>query len=231
MRVIDVSDIGQFDDGEVIPSLRGKITQTYERKTGSKDGKPWSVQNAMFQDATGKIRFSVWGHEDIKPWTGKEVTLSAHKSDKGLTGLFAEDNTYKEKTTRQIRMTASGKIELADTLTGTTNKLESTKPETRVELDSGDAVKDAKRSAMQAANAFEIALGASKYVRTQYDLEYGENSMTDEQFQAITSSIFISLDRKGFVDKLPKAPLEPQKPKQEQQPAPSKDEEPPDADW
>lgn len=61
---------------------------------------------------------------------------------------------------------------------------------------------NAKHVAWQAGTAINMALDQASAVKFGYDAEHSSNPMTPEQFQAITSSIFIHLDKRGVIHDL-----------------------------
>jgi hypothetical protein len=91
----------------------------------------------------------------------------------------------------------------------------------------------AKRCALQAANAYLIALRAARYVRDQ---SFAESNvpMSDSHFQACTASLFIQLDRTGgLIQSLPAHPMEKPAappPREPEPPPPPRRQEPPPQD-
>ena len=77
-----------------------------------------------------------------------------------------------------------------------------------------DAIKQVRGNLMQSANGMLLCLDAAEYISAQYE-EKHKAQMTAEQFQAITSSLFIALDRSGHVAKLSKHPVKPRTTKQD----------------
>lgn len=94
--------------------VEGEITRVFDRKFGTKNDKEWSIQNLMLKDDSGEIRVGAWNHDDLSSLSGKKVSITAHKSEKGFSGVYCELNDYKGKQTKQLRLTYTAKIERLD---------------------------------------------------------------------------------------------------------------------
>jgi hypothetical protein len=66
-----------------------------------------------------------------------------------------------------------------------------------------DAVLGAKRQLCRLANGYTLAIRAGQFVRGQHDALNPNAPMTDEQFQAMVSTLFIGADKRGCFDDLP----------------------------
>ena len=55
---------------------------------------------------------------------------------------------------------------------------------------------------MPAANMMLLCLDAARFIKDTYQKKH-DTQMTDEQFQAITSSLFINADKSGLISKVP----------------------------
>lgn len=111
MKVTPLNGISQLEDGELVMRVEGEITRVFDRKSGTKGDKDWSIQNLMLRDDSGEIRVGAWNHEDLSSFAGKKVSITAHKSDKGFSGVYCELNDYKGKVSKQLRLTYTAKIE------------------------------------------------------------------------------------------------------------------------
>lgn len=197
MRILSTKEVKALEVDEVIISLRGTITKAYDRKIGGEGDKAWSVQNAFFKDQSGEIRIAFWNRDDIKDFVNKEVTLSCHHSDKGYSGLYAHDNDYKGKVTREIKAQSNADLRLA---TGE-------KPlETHVELEPGEATPgEFRKELVKVLNAFYLI---EKGVATESAQNIVNGFTTTEtHMQAKCSTAFIHLDRMGLVSQMPEIPL------------------------
>src|SRR5947208_6759046 len=113
MRKLSIKEVLELEAGEVVPSITGRITALYKRKTGEGEQGEWSVQSGtLSQNGQPPIRFTAWNFDDLKSLKGREVTIVANKGEKhGLTGVVAVDNDYKGKVTRELKITDSASIE------------------------------------------------------------------------------------------------------------------------
>ena len=111
MRELTINEVLKLDDKEVIPSIRGVVSGVYARKEGihAQHG-PWSFQDLKLSQGGTDIYVKVESHEDLSYVKGKEVVIHCWKSDKGMSGVYAFDDTYKGETRRKIRVTKSGTI-------------------------------------------------------------------------------------------------------------------------
>lgn len=114
MKVTPLNELSQLEDGELVMRVEGEITRVFDRKSGTKNDKEWSIQNFMLKDDSGEVRVAAWNHDDLSSLGGKKVSITAHKSDKGFSGVYCELNEYKGKTTKQLRLTYSARIERLD---------------------------------------------------------------------------------------------------------------------
>lgn len=82
------------------------------------------------------------------------------------------------------------------------------KPDPRQSV-SGDKVVDAKFFLSRAANAMLLCLRAAEYAcKTHTDDKSSVMVIAPEQFQAITSTFFIAMDKRGLIDVMPVKPME-----------------------
>lgn len=115
-----IQDVHEMPDAMPVLDLTATVTQIAERKSGTSNYGPWSIQFLTLEDDTGKISVMAKDRpEDFTEfdWIGKQVVITAHKSDKhGWQGALAHDNDYKDKNhpERVIKLTKTGQIELAE---------------------------------------------------------------------------------------------------------------------
>lgn len=218
MKTTPLNEITQLEDGELVMRVEGEITKCYEIKSGEKDSKPWSVQHFFIKDDSGELKVSAWNHDDIQPLTHKKVSITAHKSDKGFSGVYAEDNEWKQKITRQLRLTATAKIERLDgqqSADSSHKDASSARPNTqRVSTPPREHQNDSTGfddMLQQVNNAQYKVFDAAKrrWEQMIVDRLIPENTefVGDAHFQADCSSAFIKLDRAGEVEKLSTAPI------------------------
>lgn len=121
MRIIPLSEVHEMRDKELIVALRGTITKVYKGKRGTgSTNKPWAIQDLYIKDKSGtELKVSVRDRdnpEDDVPqnWKGKEIIIEAHEGPKGLSGVYCFHDDYTNPPTICARVTATGKIYLAD---------------------------------------------------------------------------------------------------------------------
>ncbi|MDE2096166.1 MAG: hypothetical protein KGL39_02900 [Patescibacteria group bacterium] len=106
-QLLTLKQIRGMEAGEVIPCVSGTLTAVYESKSGQGKKKPWTVQNCEITQGNDSMRVSIWNREEDIPtkWKGKKITIIATEGQNGdLSGVQAEDNDYKNKVTRQIKV-------------------------------------------------------------------------------------------------------------------------------
>ena len=71
-RVTNIEDIEQLEPDEPIMCVQGKLLEVFPRKTGENSTGPWSIQNAVLQDKTGKIDIWIKDRDELpKTWEGQ----------------------------------------------------------------------------------------------------------------------------------------------------------------
>lgn len=113
-RIVNLAEIPTgYSNGELLPSLVGRITKLYQRKTGEGQYGPWSVQGGKIEGNGATIDISFFDLPDQGNLTGKEVVISCTQGDKGPIGVSVDDNEYKGKTTRRIKVQKQADIAFA----------------------------------------------------------------------------------------------------------------------
>jgi len=103
MRLVPISEILNLENGETVPSVRGKIVAVYAtRPVNGKHG-PCTYQDIELMDPSGKIKASLSNWDDLgQEWKGREVVFSCVETKNGLAGLKTKDNEYQGKVTRSL---------------------------------------------------------------------------------------------------------------------------------
>lgn len=99
-------------DGQTVGMIVGTLSILYGWKTGNNAKKPWAIQNGILTDDTGAelpVVFMDRESELGKEWKGVKIQLVAG-TDKGLTGLYAYDDTFQGRTTRKLKVTKSAHL-------------------------------------------------------------------------------------------------------------------------
>lgn len=239
MSNVTVQIIRAFPDKTPIPQFEGKVIKVHPRKTGTNSRGEWSMQRVVLRDRNGEeITALLTEHEEFAFRTGEIVVLACKVGDKGSTGVYVHDDTYNDKTERQIKVTATGRIDLVAT--------EETAPAPAPDRNQGrgrrnddpdqgedytwsteqapprDAgndhqtardktdVRAAKKTLVQIVNLHTLCVLAVD--RVEAPLVEGATGapMSDSQRQAAVASVFIKAERSGLVDKMPAAPFKPE---------------------
>lgn len=107
-----IEKIASLKNGTPIDSISGVLENVYERRSGTTEkGRQWSFQDLILKDKTGTIKVKLNGRKECpKSMEGRVVTLSSARGSKGLEGVIAEDDEYKGKTTRLVRVTEAASV-------------------------------------------------------------------------------------------------------------------------
>ncbi len=117
--VKSIAQVAALDPGELVSACKGKVKgvftcHTGKIKQGARTGEDFSIQNIILQDLTDpavEITCKFDGREAVPAtWRGKVLNLVAHAGTKGLSGLKIAEDTYKGKTTKVLKVTASAEV-------------------------------------------------------------------------------------------------------------------------
>ncbi len=112
--LVSIGQILKAKHDDPISGVAGKIKSIFERNTGKKGDKEWSVQKLILADPQGgkdTLTCKVWG-KDALPESLKGRTIFIYSE--GGKGVWAESDTYKGKTTIILKVTQAGTISLED---------------------------------------------------------------------------------------------------------------------
>lgn len=186
MKTAKISQLAELADGQLIGEMTFKIKKAFPAKTGEGQYGPWSVQNAIVVDETGEIRASFWadGSEPLRGLEGHNVQVKSVAGKRGLSGLSAKAN--KKDGSIELEVKASASIRSLTVDPATTIPVTHT-PAVVVPKNPQVAVDRIKQSAA----LYEACLGQARLLKETYDL-------SDEHFQAVCASLYISADRAGL---------------------------------
>lgn len=219
MRILKIADVCALEDGETVPSVRGRLTAIYDRKSGQNDRGAYSFQNAELDDGSGKIKVKLKDRDALLPvWKGKLVVISCNESKTGLTGVKAADDEYKGKISRILWVTPSAHIDLAEAdnqqapAEPTRQSAPASQP-AKAPNGNGHAPAPAtghapgngqptvRQRLNRLANLYLASLDAGMYVARTFEEQAGE-PMSGEHFQACVSSLFIQATRENLQDQI-----------------------------
>lgn len=113
MKTTPIEDIFELEPKETVTRTQGKLTKLYKPKTGESSHGPWSIQKGMIKDGSGEISVMFKDRDEVpQAWRDREIIITSHKSDKGWSGVYAEDDNYKGTTTRILKVTGSAIVEV-----------------------------------------------------------------------------------------------------------------------
>lgn len=175
---VTIAEIEKLTAGSTINEIVGKAVKVYEPK-----GKgPW---NLVLEDASGSIRVSVWTTDSLKDLYGKKVTVRG-RGPKDLTVKYSDFSKKNE-------VSASKTCGIFDD-----SELVGASSFSAVQSSSGlKTVADARKAIFQASQLMVECIKASGWIKDQV------KDLSQEQLQAICSSLFISADRAGFAKAFP----------------------------
>jgi hypothetical protein len=219
MLIEPIERIRQYEHGQPIPCVQGELINIYDQKggkykSGPNAGNPYTRQNAILKDKAGdEIRLTLHDRDDIKNLINRTVSIES-SNKKGMTGVYAEDNDYWHKQDsskpieRELKITKSATIDIIDG-SAPAEPASKAKPASKPAAKSNpDELADCKRHLMQTANLYALCLAAThKSIEPAYFQLHGEE-MPEGHRQAAVSTMFIHMDRQGYVGKMPVKPLE-----------------------
>lgn len=110
-RISSIADVLEMDDGFPIGAFTAKVTQQYGRKSGDGDNGPWSFENIVVKDKAGETIKIVFKNRDpIGKVVGKEIKAVCYAGTKGPSGVYAADNEFKGKISREIKITPTAEV-------------------------------------------------------------------------------------------------------------------------
>ncbi len=243
MRIIPLKEIPALEAEETITAIRGRVTELYPPKTGENDNGKWSFQNIKLKDETGEIQVKLKDRPALpQSLKGKTIFIYSAKGDKGLSGLKAKDDTYRDKTSRIVWVTPSATIEESDGAPQNGNgnghanghdappahqppppqappaaPVQTAQPpaasatgrpvspragvQSPAPAENHGAVGNVKREINKMANLYVYCLEAASYVEKTWNATHPVQ-MTDQQFQACASSLFIQASKDGLYNLL-----------------------------
>ncbi len=214
MRLIPIKDALTFSPEENVPSVRGKVKEIYKPSTGSSDKGEWSFQNLVIVDESGQIKVKLKDREPLPlDYKGRVILISCKEGDKGLSGVKIKEDEYRGKIDKVLWVTPSATIDrvegsapAAPQQAQANGHVEQPKSEAPKQNGNGngqpDSVKHVRHSLNRMANLYLHCMEAGNYVRSQWEAAH-QVKMSEEQFQACVSSLYIQGSRDNLYDGLP----------------------------
>jgi hypothetical protein len=200
MKVAKIADLEALADGTVIGEMVVQVKAAFEAKTGQGKYGPWRVQPVILKDATGEVRASFWIPSEMRDLVGQTITIKSQAGNKGLNGISVKNSSHSGKNELSIS-------EKAAIIDGTRNALEqytdAVKVNTQLAQAKGSVV-DAKRLLFQKAQLYVECVKAADWIRSKHEL-------TQDHFQAVVSTLFISADKQNLAGCFPVESVKPTK--------------------
>lgn len=213
-----------------IEAVVATVKSVGEYITGSGNFGPYSFQDVMLTDGQNEY-LAVFGNRNELPKdvVGQTLLLKSVMSKKnGLVGLKVKPNKKGELV---LSVTATAVVEdapeegesedgdLAPAAPAPTqSRLQPAAPRAAAakpaapaarSVTPAGAVKDAKTYLNRAANLMELCLDAADFIKGRYEATHGgDGAMTDEQYKAIVSTLFINASKEGLADSMPTGTLD-----------------------
>lgn len=223
-KLYSVAEIRSLDPNSIVNSFSGTVTKLGDRKSGKNEKGEWSFQHIRVRDGSGdEIKVTLKDRPELpKSHVNAPILIQAHNSDKGWTGVKAYDDNYNDKNERILWVTGSAKIsngssdaplQVGDKVPGTSLTVAYAPPPDPKIQRSGDPIKDAKDYLGRLGNLYGLCLDQATVIGRAHESR-NNMSMPPEQFQALTSALFIESNKAHMATQLPSAPMfsETQKP-------------------
>ncbi len=211
MQELSVAEINGLDAGFVVPAVQGKLTQIWDRKTGThEEYGEWSIQSGVLKIGDKTIRTTFFNYPDLKRDRNKEFLIESQKGKKGFHGVYAIDNDYNNKITRELKVTEAAKMVPASDSrdeapeqgqAAPAAEKASARPSAGQHYGADQPIEKAKRALAQVNNALYLSVVS---VQKVVDVLADENYETsDENFGGMCAQAFRALD----IDSLPVEPV------------------------
>jgi hypothetical protein len=206
--------------------MRAEVVKVYERKEGTSDRGAWSMQRVELRDFDGDTIVALLTDRDpflYQP--GDLMILQAFVGDRGASGLYAHDDTFKDVTRRQIKVTKTGVIYRDENDTAPAPAPTPAQAPAPVQAPQAQpapapasapapadnaAMAAARREITRIANLHVLCVMAVERIEVPLIEQITSGPMSESQRQAAVASIFIKAERQGLVDKMPDKPFSPQ---------------------
>lgn len=207
MRTSTIKEVKEMSPKAVIEYVEGTLSVLYPAKRGNSNGKDWMLQNGVLKDDSGDVKLMFCIEDELPPeWKGKRISLTAHSGPKGLSGIYTDDNNHAGRVERQIKITATGKIQLLDGKpVQPPQKAPPSSPHPQEQHVGLDGVQEARKVLMRVTNAFYLI---EKAVSVQSDHSKIDGiDCTPENFGGKCGTAYRELRDAGIIAKMPTKPL------------------------
>lgn len=220
MNVTTIDEILNAEDEFNPQSFKGEVKRVYDFKEGEGARGKWTLQPILVSSGGKEVRVVFSGRNqyastDIE---GTEIYAKAHPTKSGgYSGLKVKISEWKGEKKKELFVYESADVSFGDEDKGSAI-IDYPKTDAKTETASDnesfetfeaneDAVDAVKKALTKSANMMLVCLDAAKYVKSQYEGKH-DTEMTDDQFQAISSSLFINADKRGLINEMPNTQME-----------------------
>lgn len=225
MKTTTIQELLSSSEDFNLEAFRADIKKVYEAKEGVSANGNWRLQPCLVSDGKNDIRVVFSGRNAFSPsdLEGKELFAQAYKSKAGnISGIKLKVSEWKGKEKKEVFIYEAARLSFGDEDAGTATFASDNESERKIVKEgsikqstdefeefskSEDNIQGAKQDLAKSANLMLLCLDASRFVKTEYEGKHG-SQMTDDQFQAITSSLFINADKRGLISKMPSTKME-----------------------
>lgn len=231
-----VAQINALPDKAPVYRFIGTVNAIYDPKSGTSPNGDWHLQNAMLRDSEGGIIKCLFkDHPPIQATVGSLIELACYEGQKGLSGLYARDDSYNGQTTRILSATKTCQVTLGGPLAPANEpnhyepgqddpdipwsdepgaaqpQAPQQAPQQRqappAKKTATDAFKRARVELVKIANLHLTCAIAVERMEAPVFLAATGHEMSREAKQAATASVFIRAERSGLVEDMPTSPL------------------------
>lgn len=221
MKYTTIEQINDMDDGDIISAFKGRVAKV-EKMVEARD-QSWNFQKLLVEQGGDEIIVQVWNQDEIDRSKAKGEWYFFHsaKGKKGdVEGVKAD--TYKgeryiavNKPAKFGRVVEEEEEDLEDDLPYGRDVDDEPAKEREAQkkrlADKHKAINPtlaAKEFLARAGNAMNLCLRTARAVCEKDERENKKVKgqgffITPEQFQAITSSLFIAMDKHGLIENMP----------------------------
>lgn len=192
-----------------LPSIMGRVKKIFPRKEGDNDYGHWTIQGMMVDMGGRSIKCSVYDSDVIDHLSGKVITVTA--GEKGM-GIKTIDNNYEGKVTRQLKITPSATIEVAEdqsapAATQTSKPAQGTsKPANAQPASDVHPFIQASKRVTQLANLYIVCCRSA--IKAHGTIGEDHDTVLTEGFlQSIAQTIFIASEKRQLDELMPSAKI------------------------
>jgi len=192
-----ISQLLQAPNGYECTGVEGSVKKIFDRTTFTK-GRGGSVQKVILERGGQDIKVALWNRDEFPYGEGTIISLAPTSQGKGLT---IKINEYQGRVTNELNVGDKASVVQISEYSDQTEEsapADVLSPEpvsAPAQASAGDSALPA--IIIQQANLMDVCIQGAQVLRQKYP------NMTDDQFQAITSSFFIESNKQGVGKSMP----------------------------